>query len=324
MKQEIILPYVLDVETITYQTQAFPLGMIKANITEYDTWLCNKFIDYYYHTGVGRFSIYDTDTWGYKEGMTIFHSLDVKKENFKNDLADVIMHNKKMLENGHYIFGMYNEFYIPGKKAYQKYDFAHGYMIFGYDDVKQVFHSAGYLADGHYQYFDIGFADYYKSIINCEYSKWFLYDYEINKAFQPHVDIRHIKKGIEEYLTGGQDNIHIYGSRVMDIFRQYVMNIGPKRLDLRYGRMYMEHKAIMYMRLQYLHQNKYANLSSICERYYSEVLQRAGNVFYVFMKYNITRKENLISLLEEQISAANTSEKDILQRVIEVFPVNLY
>ena len=202
MNKEITLPYTLEVETITYQTQAFPLGMIKANIKEYDTWICNKFIDYYYHMQVGRFSIFDTDTWGYKEGLTTHDSLYVNEEGFKDNIADVIRYNKNMLENGHYIFGMYNEFYIPGKKAYQRYDFAHGYMIFGYDDSKQVFHSAGYLANGHYQYFDIGFEDYYKSIINCEYSKWFLYDYEV--------------KPLLDYITNLQESEAYYYGQYKD------------------------------------------------------------------------------------------------------------
>lgn len=42
------------------------------------------------------------------------------------------------LNQGMYINGTYNEFYVKGKKAYQQYNFNHDYVIFGYDD--DLFH----------------------------------------------------------------------------------------------------------------------------------------------------------------------------------------
>ena len=39
-----ILPFSVDVEMRTFQNKAFPLGAFKANMPDYDIWLCNKLI----------------------------------------------------------------------------------------------------------------------------------------------------------------------------------------------------------------------------------------------------------------------------------------
>ena len=77
---------------------------------------------------------------------------------------DLVEKNKQMLEQGFYVSGTYDEFFIPGKGAYQVRSFVHGYIIYGYDDLKGVFKSAGYLADGRYKQFDIIYEDYYRSV----------------------------------------------------------------------------------------------------------------------------------------------------------------
>ena len=53
--------------------------------------------------------------------------------------------NKEMLDNGHYINGSFNDYYIPRKSAYRQFDFNHDYLLLGYDDERGVFHSVGYL-----------------------------------------------------------------------------------------------------------------------------------------------------------------------------------
>lgn len=52
---------------------------------------------------------------------------------------DLIEKNKEMLEHGFYIYGTYDEFYIPGMAAYQNRSFGHEYLIYGYDDQTGVF-----------------------------------------------------------------------------------------------------------------------------------------------------------------------------------------
>lgn len=47
-----ILPFTIDVEMRGYHNRAFPLGVIKANISDYDIWLCNKLINCRYMTRV--------------------------------------------------------------------------------------------------------------------------------------------------------------------------------------------------------------------------------------------------------------------------------
>lgn len=39
---KVLLPFELDVEMRMYHNKSFPLGIIKANINDYDIWLCKK------------------------------------------------------------------------------------------------------------------------------------------------------------------------------------------------------------------------------------------------------------------------------------------
>mgnify|MGYP003379219240 FL=1 len=42
---KVLLPFKLDVEMRMYHNKSFSLGIIKANINDYDIWLCNKLIN---------------------------------------------------------------------------------------------------------------------------------------------------------------------------------------------------------------------------------------------------------------------------------------
>ena len=128
--KKIILPYELNVESIAYQTQAFPLGIVKANVADYDCWLCNKCINFFLPSYSKLFSVYEEDLWSCQDGLMTFCEKKFTPETFQSECSKIVEENKSMLDNGYYIFGVYNEFYIPQKKVYHKRDFMHGYIIF--------------------------------------------------------------------------------------------------------------------------------------------------------------------------------------------------
>lgn len=45
MTSKLVLPFEIDVEMRAYQNKAFPFGIIKANLENYDIWLCGKLIN---------------------------------------------------------------------------------------------------------------------------------------------------------------------------------------------------------------------------------------------------------------------------------------
>ena len=317
-----VLPYELNVESIAYQNEAFSLGILKANIQDYDCWLCNKCINFYASPLNKLFSIYEEDLWSCQDGLMTYREKKFASESFHLDCLKIVEENKCMLDNGWYIFGVYNEFFIPRKKVYHKRDFIHGYMIVGYDDETQTFKSAGYLADGHYQFFDIHYKDYFNSILgeNCEHL-WIRY-YKINPSYKPQLDINHLKSRLEKYLTSQKDtpaenDNHTYGIATLKMFQQNIASCNDNYLDLRHGRSFMEHKCIMYKRLVFLRQNSYIQDDAICQEYLEKVYSKARIVFNLFMKYNITQNRDLLKHISEMVYMINKTEKTLLEIVIK-------
>ena len=321
--KKIILPYKLNVESISYQTHAFPLGIVKANIQDYDRWLCSKCINFYITSLYKLFSIYEEDLWSCQDELMTYREKKFTSESFHLDCLKIVDENKYMLDNGWYIFGVYNEFFIPRKKVYHKRDFMHGYMIVGYDDETQTFKSAGYLDDGHYQFFDIHYEDYFNSILGGTIEQLWIRYYKINHSYKPQLDINHLKSRLEKYLTSQKDtsagdNNCIYGMAALETFHQYITSCNNDYLDLRYGRSYMEHKYIMYKRLVFLCQNSYIQDDAICQEYLEKVYSKARIVFNLFMKYNITHNRNLLKHISEMVGQINKEEKALLQHFIEL------
>ena len=117
-----LLPFTIDVEMRAYHKKAFPLGIIKANIADYDVWLCNKLINCVCYENK-PIEVIDDDIWSEKDGLTRTKFITLKREEFNQKNADIITKNIEMLEQDIYITGFYDEYFIPGKSPYQKCKF---------------------------------------------------------------------------------------------------------------------------------------------------------------------------------------------------------
>ncbi len=57
---------------------------------------------------------------------------------------------KEQLEAGKYLECCVDEYFIPGREPYRTYHFQHNILLYGYDDGKKVFYTAGYDETGKY------------------------------------------------------------------------------------------------------------------------------------------------------------------------------
>ena len=317
-----ILPFTIDVEMKAYQNKAFPLGIFKATMPDYDVWLCNKLIIPICYP----WNFFDTlseDLWSVNDGLSNCQFIELEPKTFNSKAFDILRLNKEMLQSGLYITGTYNEFFIKGKRVYMKRDFPHDYIIFGYDDEKNAFLSAGYLADGSYSIFDIDYEAYYTSIVeNNTATRSCLYYHQINKDYIPSIDIRTIKTRLGDYLHSQYSNPqanpeYFYGLSAWDKFVEYTGSIGEKNLDYRYSRIYMEHRAIMVKRMHKLYELDFLSDGDIVEEYYQNVYRPAQATHNLFMKYNLTRNANVLSRITELMKASNAIEAELLRKMID-------
>ena len=301
-----------------YQNIAFPLGIIKANIVDYDVWLCNRLINCSNENNL--IEVIDDDLWSEKEGLANSELIYLEREEFNQNVPDILAKNKEVLEQGRYIIGNYDEFYAPGKESYQKRHFNHDYVIFGYDDEEGVFKSAAYMPDGKYQFFDITYEDYYNSITKSIYGYWVYYR-KIHKSYKPQVDILYIHKQLENYLLSRADDRvsdrqASFGMEVWERFKEHVQEVENSWLDNRYSRLYIEHKDIMLKRINKLHELGFFNDSTLTEEYYCNVYISARTVHYLFLKYNLTGDNRIRQRILDIIQKTNESEKCIIGRLI--------
>lgn len=316
---ECILPFCVDVEMRMYHNKAFPLGIIKANISNYDIWLCNKLINCVCRKS-GAFDSYEEDLWSVRDGLTFSQNIYLTPHSFELDGIDIVEFNKSMLMSGYYITGGYNEYYIPRKVAYKNFDFNHDYVIFGYDEKKKVFKSAAYLNDGSYSCYDIEYNDYFEAVTKNIVNKTSVNYYLINSNYIAQIDIETIKSKLNDYLhsksnknesTSGE----IFGLSVWDKLSEYVSTV-DEELDVRYSRAYMEHHNLMLKRIQTLLKYKYIKNNSL-EKEYQDIFSNTRKVQNMFIKYNISKNRDLLSRISDTLRMVTCAERRVIKLLID-------
>lgn len=306
------LPFCIDVEMKMYHNKSFPLGIIKANIKDYDTWLSSKFINC-----VCRGNVFDSveeDVWSVNEGLTFSQGMWLEPTAFSVKGFNLLEFNKNMLEKENYITGIYNEFYIPQKKSFNVSNFDHDYLIFGFDDEQKVFKSAGYLKNGDYSLFDISYDDYYQSVIGATSKKIGLNFYKIDSQFVPKIDIAAVKNKLRCYLESSLDeNGNVYGVEVWERLAQYVIN--NDEIDIRYGRVYMEHHGVMLNRMKTFIKLGY-NINDEIENKYFQIYSMTQRVHNMFLKYNLSPNKELQFRISDIIKRVTLDERRVIKQLV--------
>lgn len=315
---KVLLPFELNVEMRMYHNKSFPLGIIKANINDYDIWLCNKLINCVYKEN-GNFDCIEDDIWSMQDGLTFSQGLSMAPSTFTVKGFDLIEFNKNMLSNGNYITGFYDEFYIPQKKSYNSYNLSHDYVIFGFDDEKGIFNSAAYLDNKLYTFFDLKYEDYYKGVTQNLLTKTNLNFYHINRGYIPAINIEKIRNGLSDYLTSREYNSNrIYGINAWDALAKYVL-MSNGFIDLRYGRAYMDHHYIMYKRIKKLIELSYIKSTELDKEYYTDIYLRSKTIFNLWIKYQISPETDTVQTLSKLILETNKKERAVIERFISSF-----
>ena len=319
--RSVVLPFVTDVEMKSYLLSAFSLGAMKASIPNYDVWLCNKLINCNCHSNMRDF--WDTqgeDLWDTKEGGTIYRTVSFTPDMHDDNGIDILNCNVEMINCGYYISGQYDEFYIPGTKAYGKVPHNHRFILFGYDNQKKTFKSATYLDTGFYDCFEIKFSDFLSAVSSNAPLQTFNY-YSVNKDYKTCVDINLVRMQLIDYLNArnSKDPLPdlVYGIKVWDVLADYVASRRDNNIDLRYTRVSMEHRLIMLKRINTLAELGFITRRDISETYREDVFLPAQRIFNMSMKYNVTHNSDLLSRVADSILSLNRRERVIIEDLVD-------
>ena len=236
---------------ICYHNKAFPVGIIEGNAKENILpWLCSKSIGLRFNTACypNELNFADIDFWGVNENITNRLLLTAHKDLYdvlRIDFAELL---PRMLDNNFYINGTHNERYIPGKDAYEKYDFMHDYLLIGYDE--DSFISAGFLSDGQFHIYHVPKENMIRSLTNITTGRFAIYFLSYNESAVLQPDVLKIITDLEEYLAHEAVNIDVipgdvYGIAAMRETRRMfweTMHSETPYIDKRAARVLHEHK----------------------------------------------------------------------------------
>lgn len=255
---------------VCYHNKAFPVGIIEGNTKEsLIPWLCAKSVGLGYNSTCTphELNFSEADFWGISEHITDRLRLSAHKElrdAMKIDFAELL---PKMLDNNYYVNGTHNERYIPGKSAFEKYDFMHDYLLIGYDENSYI--SAGYLSDGQFHIYHIPKENMIQSLTDISSSRFAIYFLSYNESALLQPDVPKIITDLETYLNYGEIDIDdppgdTYGIAAMRKARRLfwdTMHAETPYIDKRSTRALYEHKwALAQIVQQFLDTEKHAQL----------------------------------------------------------------
>lgn len=319
---KIVLPFTFDVEAKTYQYSAYELGAISANLNNSHLWAAGKYLSVYFESN-DQLHMNDDDPWSINEGVTTKECMIIKPSTDNSHRKDLLGLIKDKLKTGTYVGGLFDEYFIPQKKPYQKYHHLHDYFLYGFDDSQRIFKAAGYLSNSKYDTYDIPYDAYIDSITIFDSNELPLYFHCVNNQYVPKLAITDICNKLEDFLLS-HDNLprqpgepeRIYGISGLMCFQQYVIDGNQEILDLRNTRSYMEYFHYMYFRLQVLARAGHLHDEAKIKEYYDYMVKPSAMVHNMCIKHNLCRDRKILLRASELISTLNVKEVSNVERLL--------
>ena len=331
------LPFEIKPYSICYHNLAFPFGVIQGNgnccDVDVNGWMLRKFINCVYDDSreANRYEICLCDAWGVIDCLTTHQNVNFFKSTYELFGIDILSFVKKSIDSNHYITGIYNERYIRGKSAYDRYDNWHDYIIYGYNDVTEYFYSAGFMCDGKYKGFEIPYDDFLLSVCNDSNKKIQFNLYAFNKEAPVKFNVIRITNLLKDYINSttreGLRLNGIYGIKanvkLKEFFKNSFENDEKPKFDIRYSRAFMEHKFFIRLAIISLCEKKYLALTEKQLELVESIYQKAQLIHMLGLKINISNNYKLIDRIVELFEDIEKIEKDLLPTIVSLLEQNL-
>lgn len=330
MLSEYVLPFSEQPLIACYHNMAFPMGIIEGNASVFNKditpWAIAKFLNVIFIDAPNSNS-YDIclfDKWGTNDGILFHQYINMFKSIYGKLQINIIKYLSELIKSGCYITGAYNERYIPGKMVYQQADFLHDYILYGVNENRKIFYSAGYLKDKRYRSYEISFSDFINSIYNTSNDRIQFGFWTYNKEYEYEFNRERIRGELDEYIKSTTSHNFrkdvFYGveanRKLKEFFLYCINNYDTPIIDLRYSRAYMEHKNIFFRCIKYLFEAQHVSFKQSDILMANEMYQNAIMIHRLGIKMNISKNYKIIEQITDLFEKNQEYECEIIMDVL--------
>lgn len=306
-------------------------------------WLVNNYIQLvFYKDYIGEKFTFDFFTGNVFGGIPLieyktFEEKDIliKSESSTHEFV------RECIDNGFYIYTFLNEFYVPNRQAYNKFDYVHDILIYGYDIDDKKYNVIGYNDNMQYKESEIHFNMFYRAFCNEEHCV-ILYKKAENKEYKFNIvtayemlndyvdsidssiklniyhDLNAVSKCHKDYLGDRLGCNQLYGLAIYDgiilLCKHSVNNRDEVDIRTFYGN--YEHKLCMLLRLAYLEDDKYLGASNNIKILYTSIAEEAKLITNLILKYNTTRDINILVRVIAKLDSLKVNEEKAVRELI--------
>lgn len=253
----------IDEKPLLYSKQnlAFQLSVLQSCGKDIMPWLIGKFTNLVYNSAsCWQFDLCKDDLWFAKEKVFIkSHFLFNTKLTFAN--LDILQLVRDYLDDGQYITGDFDTYYIASKPGYQKYHQMQDYLIYGYCDVSKELFCFGYTAPFTYGLYTISYSEYMAAICGRLDNRFNINAVKLNSKFQFEYTAASIYNGTYNFLNSTNQNTTYttrnsceYGVKCFDNLKTHLSNTGLyyEYIDRRNYLVIQDFEMMLIARMRYL------------------------------------------------------------------------
>ncbi|MGG4551419.1 hypothetical protein [Paenibacillus humicus] len=252
-----------------------------------------------------------------------------KMFDLRNKIVDSII---DALQQDYYVFMVVEQYYIPDTDAYKKFSHNHDIMIYGFDRDKKTL----YIADnfnGKYQFSECYFSQFVDAYYHTNEEKDRLNSNILlfkKKKLHTEFDQLRLIDNLNSYLTGIYPEMrsshwhqHFQGwAKGLDIYLNvkeylYLLKSSRAKFDKRTFYAIWEHKKLMVMRIEYMHNNNYITNANIILERYQHIERLTLKHQNMIIKFGLTGNSSLIETVIREIDEVSEMEKQLIPNILK-------
>lgn len=244
---------------------------------------------------------------------------NIKYSLLKKNNINIIKFIISALDDDNYVDVFLNEYFVPQGNGFEKYEYQHGNMIYGYDLQGETFNIVGYNEHSLIRHSVLSFKQLEDAIIEDGREGWYRIGLLSIFKFHPYVtftfNLDLMLKQLEDYLYAKNS---LEGCSIMennepriahgiDVYDYLIINISLFPSDIRPLHVIWEHKKIMLLRLKYLKFYDYINIDDFQFLYseYSSIERLAMQTRNLQMKNILKFNDANIEKIQKKLKLLN-------------------